>query len=297
MKKYFASTITIAILSATLSATSASAQLLGGSGGLGGALGSGLSNDIGTDTIGRTTGTLSGRGGITNSTRLDRTIDTRSGRVAADADSSSSANGSLLGAADLPSSAANGSANGSASGSAKGGTDTTLLGTDAIRGTTSQATGTARNMARNTIGRAQSTAGNVASTARSTAANAVNSASAARTIAGNAAGNGSAMAMGELGQLAGAGSAAAQADGMFAVTPGMPIEDPKGRVIGYVQSVQQTGSGIVRSVIVETGNRTATLPAANFAGSGDVLVTAMSKGEVKQAAEEQEQAPQGESNQ
>ncbi len=289
MKKLIASTITIAFLTVA----PASAQLLGGSGGVGGSLGGGLGSTIGSDTIGRTTGTITGRGGVTSSTRIYRTVDTRSGRVATDADSSSSASGSIIGAADLPSNAASGSANGSASGSANGGADATLIGTDAVRSTAGQAVGAARN----TVGSARSTAGGVASTATGTATNAVSSASGAGSIAGSAAGNGSGMAMGNLGQLAGSGSAAANAGGMFAVAPGMPIEDPKGRVIGYVQSVQQTGSGVVQSVVVEAGNRTAVLPVANFAGSGDVLVTGMSKGEIKKTAKEQEKAPQGEPSQ
>ena len=103
--------------------------------------------------------------------------------------------------------------------------------------------------------------------------------------------------MGDLGQLAASGSTAANADGMFAVAPGMPIEDPKGRVIGHVQSIRQTGAGVVQSVIVESGNRMAELPAASFAGSGDVLITGMTKGDLKKASKAQNQVPEGESNQ
>ena len=108
--------------------------------------------------------------------------------------------------------------------------------------------------------------------------------------------SGSAMAMGDLGQLAATGSAAANASGMFAVAPGMPIQDPKGRVVGHVQSVKQSGSGVVQSVIVESGGRTAELPAANFAGSGDILITGMSKGEIKKTSKSQSQLSQDESS-
>lgn len=282
MKKLIISTMTIALITAA----PASAQLLGGSGGLGGGLGGSLGSTLGSDTIGRTTGTITGRGGITNSTRIDRTIDTRSGQVATDTESNSNANGSLIGAADLPSNAVNGSANGSASSSANGGANASLIGTDAIRSTTGQVVGTARN----TAGRARSAVGSVAS-------NVANSASGAGSLAGGAAGSGSGMAMGNLGQLAASGSTAANAGGMFAVVPGMPIEDPKGRIVGYVQSVKQSGAGIVQSVIVESGNRTAELPAANFAGSGDILVTGMSKGEVKKASKAQGEAPASEPSQ
>jgi hypothetical protein len=278
MKNLIASTFTIALIIAA----PASAQLLGGSGGVGGTLG----GTLGSDPIGRTTGTITGQGDITNSTRLDRNIDTRSGKVDADAESSSNANGSLIGTADLPNNAVRGSADASASSSAKGNASAGLIGTDAVRSTTGQVVGAARN----TAGRARSTANGAVS-------NVANRASGAGSLAGSAAGSGSAMAMGNLGQLAASGSTAANAGGMFAVAPGMPIQDPKGRVLGHVQSVRQSGSGVVQSVIVEAGNRTAELPAANFAGSGDVLVTAMSKGEIKKASKAQNEAPQGESNQ
>jgi len=295
MKKLIASTITIALLATA----PASAQLLGGSGGiggsLGGSLGGGLGSDIGSgpETIGQAGGTLTGRGGVASSTQVDRMVDTRSGRVATDANSNSSANGSLLGGVDPMNNAANGAASGSAAGSANGSSEVTLLGTDAVRSTAGQAIGTARNAA----GSARSAASGAASTAGGTARNAVSGASNAGSLAGNGSGSGNGMAMGNLGQLAASGSTAANADGMFAVAPGMPIEDPKGRVVGYVQEVRQNGSGVVNSVVVESGNRTATLPAADFAGSGDVLVTGMSKGQIKQAAKQQEKAPEGETNQ
>ena len=75
---------------------------------------------------------------------------------------------------------------------------------------------------------------------------------------------------------------------MFAVAPGMPITDPRGKVIGYVHELRQTGRGVVQAVTVEVGNRVATLPAASFAGSGDVLVTGMTKGQLKKAAEQRD---------
>src|SRR3546814_18156205 len=57
-----------------------------------------------------------------------------------------------------------------------------------------------------------------------------------------------------------------------------------------VQELRQTGRGVVEAVKVEVGNRVATLPAASFAGSGDVLVTGMTKGQLKETAEQQEAA-------
>jgi hypothetical protein len=77
---------------------------------------------------------------------------------------------------------------------------------------------------------------------------------------------------------------------MFAVEPGMAVTDARGKTIGYVQDLRQTGRGVVEAVTVEVGNRVATLPAASFAGSGDVLVTGMTKGQLKDVAEQQEEA-------
>lgn len=282
MNNLIASTITIALISAA----PASAQLLGGSGGLGGSLGGTLGGSLGSDTIGRTTGTITGSGGVTSSTRIDRSIDTRSGEVATDADSQSSASGSLIGNADLPHKVVTGSADGSASSSANGSAGANLVGTDAVRSTAGQVIGTARN-----------TAGGARSAAIGAATNVVSNASSAGSLAGQAAGSGSAMAMGDLGQLAASGSTAANAGGMFAIAPGMPIQDAKGRIVGHVRSVRQSGAGVVQSVIVEAGNRTAELPAANFAGSGDVLVTGMSKGEIKEVSQAQSTVPQDESHQ
>ena len=132
---------------------------------------------------------------------------------------------------------------------------------------------------------------------RSTAGNAVGTAPGLGSLTGSAAGNGSTMgqgmASGGLGQLAAAGSGAANGAGMFAIEPGMPIEDPKGRVIGYVQQVKQTKQGVVQAVTVEVGDRVATLPASNFSGSGEALVTGMTKGELKSAAKDQNASPQG----
>jgi len=282
MNNLIASTITIALISAA----PASAQLLGGSGGLGGSLGGTLGGTLGSDTIGRTTGTINGSGGVTTSTRIDRSIDTRSGEVATDADSQSSANSSVIGTTDLPRNVVTGSADGSASSSANGRAGASLVGTDAVRSTAGQVVGTARN----TTGQARAAASGAAS-------NVVNSASGAGSLGGNANGSGSVMALGDHGQLAASGSAAANAGGMFTVEPGMPIQDARGRIVGHVQAVRQSAAGVVQAVIVEAGNRTADLSAANFAGSGDVLVTGMSKADIKRASQEQGTVPQGESNQ
>src|SRR3546814_11805925 len=92
------------------------------------------------------------------------------------------------------------------------------------------------------------------------------------------------MAFGNLGQLAATGSGAANGSGMFAVSPGMTIQDARGKAIRTVQSVRSNGQGVVQSVIVESGNRVAELPAANLTGSGNALVSAMGKREVTKEA-------------
>src|SRR3546814_4428073 len=71
-------------------------------------------------------------------------------------------------------------------------------------------------------------------------------------------------------------------------TCALPISDARGKVIGHVQELRQTGRGVVETVTVEVGNRVATLPAASFTGSGDVLVTGMTKGQLKDTAEQQD---------
>lgn len=50
-------------------------------------------------------------------------------------------------------------------------------------------------------------------------------------------------------------------------------------------SVGALDRGTVRSVLVRVGKKTADLPAANFSGSGSALVSAMGKGDVKDAAQ------------
>lgn len=269
-------------LAIALAATSpVSAQLLGGSGG--GGLTGGLTGNLG-GSLERTTGTLGTTGDITGSSRTDKSVDTRSGRVKADSKNSGSANGSILGSTDVLGNQTSGNASAGGSGSANGSLDAGLIGTDAVRSTASDVV----SQGRGTVNGAVGTASGVASSAKGTAGQTLSGVSGAASAAANVAGNGAFIAQGSAGQLAAAGSGAASGSGMFAVEPGMPVMDAKGRVLGHVQDVQQTKSGVVQSVTMEVGNRTATLPAADFAGSGDVLFTGMSKSEVKSAAKNQE---------
>src|SRR3546814_2750385 len=87
-------------------------------------------------------------------------------------------------------------------------------------------------------------------------------------VSGSADATGSAAGsfQGSLGQLAAAGTGAADGAGMFAVEPGMAVTDARGKVIGHVQELRQTGRGVVETVTVEVGHRVPTLPAASFTG-------------------------------
>ncbi len=49
------------------------------------------------------------------------------------------------------------------------------------------------------------------------------------------------------------------------------------------------------SVIVDTGDRLATLPASNFSGNGDVLVSGMGTGEIKKVSKDQAKASEDKS--
>lgn len=98
------------------------------------------------------------------------------------------------------------------------------------------------------------------------------------------AGSGSGAFQGSLGQLAAAGSGAASGNGIFAVAAGMPVTDPRGKVIGHVDQISQTGHGVVQAITVEVGERFATRPASSFNGSGNLLVTGMTKAELKDFA-------------
>lgn len=274
MKIGFKHSIIPAIAMMVIAGSPASAQLLGGGGG------GGLTGGLG-GTIGQTTGSITGMG--TGSVSGEKSVDTRAGRVRGSGQAKGNANGSTTGTTDVLGTPMMGAASGAADGSANGGADASLVGTDFVRATA--ADGVTRTSG--VVDTARGTSGAALGQARTAGANAVGSASGATSAMGSLAGNGSAFAQGSLGQLAASGSAAANGVGMFAIEPGMPIEDAKGRVIGYVQQIQQTKNGVVQAVTVEVGNRVATLPAANFSGSGDALVTGMSKGEIKSASKDQ----------
>ena len=291
-------------------------------GGLGGQLGGGLGSPISRPElpqlptrIDRSIDTTH-QGTLT--TKGSRHVDTKSGNVSA----SRSVDGSLANTLNTSGNNATANANGSAQGSASGNANAQLIGTDAVRSTTAQAVGATRDRVQMTRDTALTTAGAARDRAATVAGNAkdrttalvgntrdraTNTVGAVRNRAGalttNAAGtangttaltngaasgsaNGSAngAANGGLGNLALAGTGAASGQGMFAVTPGMPVTDAKGKVIGTVESVATNARGRIQQVRMTVGDKAATLPASNFSGEGNVLVSAMGKGDIKKAA-------------
>ena len=257
-----------------------SAQLLGGSGGLGGGLGGTLGGTLGNPT-GPIGGTIGSAGELAGSGRGEAKVDRRSGRVQGKGNADARGSGSVDGGSDLLGPTIGGNANGSGSASRSGSLDLQTVGTDFVRQPARGAVGTAHGTAATDTGAASGAAG----TARDRAGDAL------PNVSGNGAGTGAGSFQGGLGQLAAAGSAAASGNGMFAVEPGMPVTDPRGKIIGYVQDIRQTGRGVVQAVTVEVGDRVATLPAASFNGAGNVLVSGMAKGDLKDVANQQESAP------
>ncbi len=278
-------------------ATPASAQILGGSGGLGGNLGStlgGLGGQMGGpgmlgSTIDRSPRDLpiagDATGSLRGSTRSERSVDTRKGHVKAS--NESSLDSAVANSARVGDRALGGSASGSASGS--GSADAQLIGTDAVRGAASKAVNGTRSTAgaaatgvRETaggpVGRARTGTETTLSRVRNAAPNPSDAAAGAAHAANGA------IAVGT-GTLALAGSAAARGTGAFPVSAGMTVTDAKGRLIGTVQSVRSSGTGAVQQVLVRVKDKTATLPAANFTGSGEALVSAMGRGEVRKSAD------------
>ena len=98
------------------------------------------------------------------------------------------------------------------------------------------------------------------------------------------------MFSGAAGQLAAAGSAAAQGAGSFDIQPGMKLHDLKGDKIGKVREVIADGHGRVQALLVKVDGEEAILPAGNFTASGNALISAMGEGQIKQVAERQEAA-------
>ncbi len=198
-----------------------------------------------------------------------------------------SANGAA--SAGMLTGSANGSTNGSASATGTGPALPALspAGTvGALRSTTGQAVSNTRNRATNAAGGVRDRAGMLHTPALPIPA-LPQAGIVAGSLTGGANGNAAGNASGGLGQLALAGSKAARGAGMFAVMPGMPVTDTKGRVIGTVQSVRNNAKGRIDAIKMTVGDRLATVPASNFNGEGNVLVSAMGKGALKKTASAQ----------
>lgn len=298
--------LSAAVAALTLSVP-ASAQLLGGTGGLTGGLGGQLGGTLG--------GTLSRPGGamldrpigrplervpldqlnapVEQATRaakrargsadVERSVDRRSGRASA----SGRADGGIGGALDSQTGALGRSAGlsgrGDASGSASGGASVDLIGTDDVRaaaGRVRDRAGSAVGIARGAASGAVERGRGVTDTARGAPGNA------AGELGGSASGSGSGSGSADGGSAFGSveGSSAATGNVASALEPGARVEDARGRLIGKLQQVNRNARGRIESLDVLVGRKVATLPAGNFSASGDVLVSAMSKGEVKDAA-------------
>ena len=91
--------------------------------------------------------------------------------------------------------------------------------------------------------------------------------------------------------LAAEGTAAAQAAGAFAVEKGMTVRDATGEKVGKVRQVATDASGRVQALVIATKEGAATLPAANFSGSGNVLISAMQQSQVNSVAQDQNEKP------
>jgi hypothetical protein len=272
-----------------LAAVPAHAQLIGG-GGIGGALGGSLggAGRIGNagspiDTVGSAT-----RNSVNSTARStgSQNVDRKAGTVHADRSADASATGTIAQTVSTPTRTVSSTGSASAAGSASGSADAQLIGTDAVRQTAGGAMGTTRDVA----ARAGSTGRNTVGATRQIVGNAAGNASG--QAVGSANGSSSGLFSGAAGQLAVAGSLAATGDGTFTVNKGMTVLGPDGNRLGKVRGVIADTRGQVRAVLVKVAGATATLPAANFSGRGNALVSAMGQSQVRNAAAKQEKTGQ-----
>ena len=104
---------------------------------------------------------------------------------------------------------------------------------------------------------------------------------------GNANGAASGIFSGLSHNLALSGSAAADAAGSLDLKPGSQLYDMTGEKIGKVKEVVADAKGRVTALVVKVKDTTATLPAADFAANGDVLVTATSQAQIVATGDKQ----------
>ena len=267
-----------------LTAAPAHAQLLGGGlgGGLGGAIGGtlGSTGPVGStvDSVrSSTSGTLRGSG----STSGNQTVDPKSGQVHADRNASATGGGDLSQTVGTPARMIGGNASGNASGNGSGSLDAQLIGTDAVRGTAQSAQDTASG----TVQSARGTAGGAGNGALANVGGLTSSLTGTLSASGSAAGSGG--GAGSLGPAGGSGNANGAGVGGFQVKRGMPVLAPDGERIGKVRQLFTNGRGEVEQMLVKVGNATALLPAGNFSASGNAVMSAMTEGQIQQAAKQQ----------
>lgn len=244
-----------------MAASPASAQLLGGSGG-------GMLGGVANGPLGGSAGSVGGAGGVLRaegSIRGSRNVDTRSGR----AEANRSAGGALGGVLNGSAGGTTASGSGTASASKNASIGFQAIGTDGIGGAVNGALNAAGSAAASLNGAGGGVLGS--------------------SPGGNSSSNDLANGSGSFGSglLAAAGSAAANAAGAFAVTRGMVVDDARGRAIGRVEEVRAAANGAVDTVIIQIRDREVALPAGNFSVSGDGLVSAMSRAEVRKEAARQ----------
>lgn len=274
-----------------LSAAPAHAQLLGGGlgGGLGGTLGGTIGGTLGgAGSVGSTfdslqsstSGTLRGAGSTSGSQSINR----HTGHVQADRSANAGGNGDLSQKVGTPARMISGNASSNASGSGSGSLDAQLLGTDAVRSTAQTARGAASGAALSARGAASGAAsGALAGTGGLTS-------SLTGTLSGSGSASGSGGSAGAPGPITGEGSASGAGGSGFQVTRGMPVLAPDGERIGKVRQLFTNGRGEVQQMLVKVGNSTALLPASNFSANGNALMSAMTAGQIQQAAAQQQTA-------
>lgn len=272
------------------SAMPAHAQLVGGlGGGVGGTLGgAGSIGSIGSpmDTLDSTTrGTLRGSG----STRGSQSVNRKSGQVHADRNAEANGGGDLSQVVSTPGRTIGGNAAGNGSASGAGNADAQLIGTDAIRSSAAAARGTASG--------AGSRAAQTGQGAANGAGSATGSLSSMLAGSGTLVGSGNVLGSGTGGELAGSGSGAAAGNGALTVTKGTPVLAPDGERIGKVRQVFVDARGQVQQLLVKVDGETALLAGGNFSANGNAVMSAMSEGQIKDVAQQQEAAKEAQSEQ
>lgn len=69
----------------------------------------------------------------------------------------------------------------------------------------------------------------------------------------------------------------------------MPVLTPDGERIGKVRQLFTNGSGEVEQMLVKVDGATALLPAGNLSASGNAVMSAMTEGQIQQAAVTEDQ--------